>query len=194
MTPIFFETQDEFRDWLEQNHQTATELNVGYYKVKSGKPSMTWSESVDQALCYGWIDGVRNSINEDSYKIRFTPRKKSSIWSNVNIKKIEELTSKGLMKEAGLAIYNERKESNSRVYAFENEEVNFSPEFEKQFKENKKAWDYFQSLVPTYRKPSSNWVMSAKQETTRINRLNELISDSEKGINKWKHNKYNKKK
>lgn len=192
MAPIFFSTENEFRKWLEKNHDKETELHVGFYKVKSGKPSMTWSQSVDQALCFGWIDGVKHTIDEESYQIRFTPRRKTSIWSAVNIKKVETLTKQGLMHEAGLNSFEHRTESKSKIYAFENEEVKLSPEFEKKFKENKVAWDYFQTLAPTYRKPSLNWVMSAKQETTRIRRLNELIADSESGTNKWKHNKYNK--
>lgn len=193
MTPIFFTTQDEFREWLENNHFKETELFVGFYKVTSGKPSMTWSESVDQALCFGWIDGVKYSIDNDSYKIRFTPRKKTSIWSAVNIRKVENLIEQGLMQTAGLESLKNRTESKSKIYAFENAEVKFSPELEKLFKENKVAWDYFQSLAPTYRKLSSNWVMSAKQEATRLKRLHELITDSELGTNKWKENKYKKK-
>ena len=190
MIPIFFTSQDEFREWLEKNHGDESALFVGFYKVKSGKPTMTWSESVDQALCFGWIDGVKYSIDKDSYKIRFTPRKKTSIWSAVNIRKVENLIENGLMQSAGLESFKNRTESKSKIYAFENAEVMFSPELEKLFKANKAAWDYFQSLAPTYRKPSSNWVMSAKQEATRLKRLLELIADSESGTNKWKENKY----
>jgi uncharacterized protein YdeI (YjbR/CyaY-like superfamily) len=193
MTPTFFKTQQAFRKWLEKNHTKETAFVVGYYKVNSGKQSMTWSESVDQALCFGWIDGVRKSIDNDSYQIRFTPRKKTSIWSAVNIKKVEALIKIGLMQEAGLISYNDRKESKSKIYAFENDEVPFSPEFEKLFKANKKAWAYFQALAPGYRKTASHWVISAKQEATRIKRLQTLIADSALGTNKWKDNKYSKK-
>ena len=193
MTPTFFKTQSEFRKWLEKNHKDETELLVGFYKVNTEKPSMSWSQSVDQALCFGWIDGVRKSIDNESYSIRFTPRKRTSIWSAVNIAKVEYLTTQGLMQKEGLDIYKQRRESESNGYAFKNEGVKLSEDFEKLFKENKIAWDYFQTLAPTYRKPSLNWVMSAKQETTKIKRLNELIADSEIGTNKWKHNKYNKK-
>jgi uncharacterized protein YdeI (YjbR/CyaY-like superfamily) len=193
MEPIFFTNQNEFRKWLEKNHEIETELLVGYYKVKSKKISMTWSQSVDEALCFGWIDSVRKSIDKDSYQIRFTPRKLTSIWSAVNIKKIKVLSEQGLMQPAGLAIFKKRKDKKSKGYAFENKEIKFSPDFEKQFKSNKKAWEYFQSLAPSYRKPSSNWVMSAKQEATKLKRLNELIANSEAGTNKWKDNKYNKK-
>ena len=194
MEPTFFKTKSEFRIWLEHNHKTEKELIVGFYKVSSGKPSITWSESVDQALCFGWIDGALKSIDEKTYQRRFTPRRKSSIWSAVNIKKVENLITQGLMHDSGLKIFKQRKESKSKIYAFENEETKLSIELEKIFKENQIAWDYFKNLAPTYRKPSLNWVMSAKQEATKIKRLTELILDSEKGTNKWKDNKYNSKK
>jgi len=193
MTPTFFANQEEFRKWLDKNHKIETELLVGFYKVGTNRPSMTWSESVDQALCYGWIDGVRKSINNESYCIRFTPRKNTGIWSAVNIKKVEKLIKRGLMQSTGLASFENRKEIKSKIYSYENTEAIFSSEFEKQFKANKKAWEYFQSLALSYRKPSVNWVMSAKQETTKLKRLNELIADSQEGTNKWKDNKYNKK-
>ena len=193
MTPTFFAKQADFRKWLENNYKKETELLVGFYKVDSGKPSITWTQSVDEALCFGWIDGVRKSIDKDSYQIRFTRRKSTSIWSAVNIQKIEVLTKQGLMQPAGLLSFQNRKENKSKIYSYENEEVKFSSDFEKQFKENKKAWKYFQLLAPSYKKPSTNWVMSAKQEATKIKRLAELISDSEAETNKWKDNKYNKK-
>jgi uncharacterized protein YdeI (YjbR/CyaY-like superfamily) len=193
MSIHFFETPSDYRKWLSKNHKTVSELVVGFYKVGSKKKSMTWSASVDQALCYGWIDGVRKSIDEESYCIRFTPRKASSIWSAVNIKKVEMLIQQNLMQAAGLEIYDKRSESKSKIYAFENEEMKFSAGFEKQFKANKKAWNYFQALAPSYRKLSSNWVMSAKQEATQLKRLQELIADCSVGTNKWKDNKYNKK-
>ena len=154
---------------------------------------MTWPKSVDEALCFGWIDGVRTSIDKDSYQIRFTPRKPTSIWSAINIKKVEALTKQGLMQPAGLASFEKRKEERSKVYAFENDKVNFTAEFEKKFKANKKAWVYFQSLAASYKKVSKHWVMSAKQEITRLKRLHQLIEESEQGTNQWKDNKYNKK-
>jgi uncharacterized protein YdeI (YjbR/CyaY-like superfamily) len=193
MTATFFETQIEFRKWLEKHHKKETELIVGYYKVDSGKPSMTWSQSVDQALCFGWIDGVRKSIDKESYQIRFTPRKLTSIWSAINIQKIAELTNQGLMYPAGLEIFEKRRDNNSNGYSSKDLEVKFSSELEKQFKANKKAWAFFQSLPSSYRKPSVNWVMSAKQETTKLKRLNQLISESQEGTNQWKDNKYKKK-
>jgi uncharacterized protein YdeI (YjbR/CyaY-like superfamily) len=192
MPPRFFSTALEFRDYLEKIYKTETELIVGFYKVGSGLPSMTWSESVDEALCFGWIDGVRRNIDKNSYQIRFTPRLKSSIWSAVNIKKIENLIEKGLMKAEGLKIYHEKKESEHNNYGYEKPEVKLSADLEAIFKANEKAWEYFQSLAPTYRKPSLNWVMSAKQEDTRLKRLNVLIADSENGTNQWKFNKYKK--
>ena len=154
---------------------------------------MSWSQSVDEALCFGWIDGVRQSIDDESYKIRFTPRKASSIWSAVNIRKMEELTRQGLMQPAGLASFQNRKEERSKIYPHENEEMDFSADVEKQFKANKKAWTYFQTLATSYRKASKSWVMSARQEATRAKRLAQLIKDSEAGTNKWKDNKYMKK-
>lgn len=179
MIPIFFAKQIDFRKWLEENHERETELLVGFYKVGSGKPSITWSQSVDEALCFGWIDGVRKSIDKDSYCIRFTPRRPKSIWSAVNIKKIEELTKLGLMQPAGIAAFAKREESKSRIYAYENEPLQFSDEFEKQFEANKKAWIFFQKQAPYYRKLATKWVMSAKQEATRESRLERLISESE---------------
>ena len=190
--PTFFAKQSDFRKWLQKNHTKETELLVGFYKVGSGKSSMTWSQSVDEALCFGWIDGVRKSINKDSYQIRFTQRKSTSIWSAINIKKIEELTKQGLMQPAGLTSFEKRTESKSKIYSYEKDEVELTLNFKKQFKENKKAWDYFQSLAPSYRKVSAHWVMSAKQEMTQIKRLNLLISDSAAGTNQWKDNKYKK--
>jgi len=192
MTPIFFAKQSDFRKWLRKNHKKETELVVGFYKVDSGKPSMSWSQSVDEALCFGWIDGVRRSIDNESYQIRFTQRKSTSIWSAINIKKIEELTKAGLMQAAGLESFEKRIERKSRIYSHENDEVELTQHFKKQFKANKKAWDYFQALAPSYRRLSVHWVMSAKQETTRIKRLNQLIANSAAGTNQWKDNKYKK--
>ncbi|MDF9794887.1 uncharacterized protein YdeI (YjbR/CyaY-like superfamily) [Catalinimonas alkaloidigena] len=174
MEPVFFATPDEFRAWLEDNHDQASELLVGYYKVSCEQPSMRWSESVDQALCFGWIDGVRKSIDSDSYCIRFTPRKPKSNWSAVNIKKVEELKAKGLMRRAGLEKYSQRKESRSRVYAYENPEK-LDKALEKQFMHNKQAWSFFQAQPPYYRRQMIHWVMSAKQEVTRVRRLDKLM-------------------
>ncbi len=189
MAATFFANQKAFRKWLEKNHNTEAELFVGFYKVNSGKQNMTWSQSVDEALCFGWIDGIRNSIDNESYMIRFTPRKLKSNWSAVNIKKVEELIPKGLMHPSGLALFENRIEEKSKIYTYENGEVAFSPELEKLFKANKTAWDNFQLLAPSYRKAAINWVMSAKQEVTRLKRLNELVLECEAGKNRWKDNK-----
>lgn len=177
--PTFFETQHDFRKWLELNHDKFSELFVGYYKVGSGRPSMSWSQSVDQAICFGWIDGVRKSIDSESYFIRFTPRKSGSIWSVVNIKKVEELTKQGLMHPSGLDSFYLRKESKSGIYSYEKDPVKLSTQFEHEFKSNQKAWAFFQTLPASYRNSAIDWVMRAKQEPTKINRLNELINDSE---------------
>jgi len=192
MAPTFFAKQADLRKWLKKNHKKETELEVGFYKVGSGKPSITWPQSVDEALCFGWIDGVGRSIDKESYQIRFTPRKPGSIWSAINIKKIETLTKQGLMQPAGLAAFEKRKEERSAIYSHENEAAKLTKDFEKQFKANKKAWAYFQSLAPSYKKISTHWVMSAKQERTRLKRLEQLIEESERETNQWKDNKYKK--
>lgn len=193
MKPKFFPTQENFRKWLEENHLSSTEILVGFYKVGTKKPSMTWSESVDQALCFGWIDGVRKSIDGESYQIRFTPRKPNSIWSAVNIKKIEELIKKELMFPAGIVAFEKRQEHKSKIYAFETEAMQLPEEFLKTFKSNLIAWEYFENLAPSYKKTSIHWIMSAKQEATQQKRLQQLISDSENQTNAWKDNKYQKK-
>lgn len=179
MEALFFATPQEFRKWLEENHTTATEVIVGFYKIGTKKPSMTWSESVDQALCFGWIDSVRRSIDKDSYCNRFTPRKPTSIWSAINIKKVEDLTKAGLMKSAGLKAFEFKKEEKTSMYSHERELARLTPEFEKQFKTNKKAWDFFNNQAPSYKKVMLHWIMSAKQEKTRVSRLEKTIRESE---------------
>lgn len=176
----FFETQEDFRKWLESNHKTETELIVGFYKKDSGKPSMTWSQSVDQALCFGWIDGVRKSVNSESYSIRFTPRRNNSNWSAINIKKVEELTKAGLMKPEGLSTFGLRKEHKSEKIADENAPLFSDATFEQQFRENKTAWDFFMKQAPSYKKAVLRWVMSAVQEKTRQARLEKTIRESGK--------------
>jgi uncharacterized protein YdeI (YjbR/CyaY-like superfamily) len=179
MTPIFFKDQKEFRKWLEKNYGKESELSVGYYKVGSGKPSMTWSQSVDEALCFGWIDGVRNSIDSERYCIRFTPRKPSSIWSAINLRKVEQLIEKGLMKEPGLEVYNKRKVANVGLYSFEKETSKLSEIFENEFKSHNDAWDFFTKQAPSYQKTILHWIMSAKQEKTKKSRLTKTIIASE---------------
>lgn len=176
---IFFKAQDDFRKWLESHHEKETELIVGFYKVASGKPSMSWSQSVDQALCFGWIDGVRKSIDKESYCIRFTPRRKTSNWSAVNIKKIENLTKAGLMKPAGIKAFGLRKENKSEIYSDKNDTPILDSNYEIQFRENKRAWDFFMNQAPSYRKAVMLWIMSAGQEKTRKSRLAKTIKESE---------------
>lgn len=177
-TATFFETQDEFRKWLEKHHKKETELIVGFYKMDSGKSSMNWSQSVDQALCFGWIDSVRKSIDKESYCIRFTPRRSKSIWSAININKVEELTNAGLMKPAGLKAFRLRTENKSKIYSHENETVFLDSHYEKQFREDKIAWDFFMKQAPSYKKVITHWIMSAKQEKTRQSRLEKTIKES----------------
>lgn len=178
MKATFFATQAEFRKWLKNNHKKEAELIVGYYKVDSGKPSMTWSQSVDQALCFGWIDGVRRSIDKESYCIRFTPRRSTSIWSAINIKKIEELTKAGLMMPEGQKAFELRKENKSRIYSHEKVPSTLSKEYEQQFKKNKLAWNFFNTQPPSYKKVMIHWIMNAKQEKTRLSRLVKTIEIS----------------
>ena len=177
----FFKTQNDFRKWLEKNHNKSNELWVGYYKKSSGKPSIDWPQSVDEALCYGWIDGIRKSIDGESYKIRFTPRKHGSIWSAVNLKRAKELIELGLMKSAGLEAFNKKDDKKINRYSFERENVKLDIEYEKKFKFNPKSWKFFQTMPPSYKKTTIWWVMSAKQEETRLKRLNILIRCSEAG-------------
>jgi uncharacterized protein YdeI (YjbR/CyaY-like superfamily) len=174
----FFETQEQFRKWLEIHHEKETALIVGFYKVDSGKPSMNWSQSVDQALCFGWIDGVRRSIDKESYCIRFTPRRSKSIWSSININKVEELTKAGLMKPAGLKAYGLMKKDNSSIYSHENDAIFLDSNFEKQFKEDEIAWNFFMKQAPSYKKVIIHWIMSAKQEKTKQSRLEKTIEQS----------------
>lgn len=181
MSATFFPTPKDFRNWLEDNHQNEKEFLVGFYKVGTKKPSMTWSESVDQALCFGWIDGVRKSIDEESYSIRFTPRKPTSIWSAINIKKVEDLTEAGLMTPQGLKAFELRKPERSAIYSHEKELATLYPDYEKQFKANKKAWEFFNNQAPSYQKVMLHWITSAKQEKTRLLRLEKTIRESELG-------------
>ncbi|MEO8819773.1 MAG: YdeI/OmpD-associated family protein [Ginsengibacter sp.] len=179
--PAFFKTQSSFRKWFEKNHDKEKELLVGFYKVKSGKQSITWSESVDEAICFGWIDGVRKSIDDQSYCIRFTPRKSKSIWSAVNIKKVEDLSKQGLMHVSGLDAFAKREEKTSRIYSYEKEPSVFSDDFLKKFTSNQKAWKFFNSMARSYQNSCIHWIITAKQDITKAKRLEELINDSEAG-------------
>lgn len=182
LTPTFFATPADFRAWLEANHATSQELWVGYYKKGSGRPSLTWPESVDEALCFGWIDGIRKSVDEESYTIRFTPRRAGSTWSATNLKRIEELTRLGLMHPAGLAAFEKRVEAKSGIYAYEQRQAaELSEAQAAQFRANAQAWEFFQSQAPSYRQAAIWWVISAKKDETQHKRLATLIADSAQG-------------
>jgi uncharacterized protein YdeI (YjbR/CyaY-like superfamily) len=180
--PTFFQRPAAFRAWLERNHEKATELLVGFYKKDSGKPSITWPESVDEALSFGWIDGVRRRIDDVSYSIRFTPRRRGSIWSAINIARVEALKELGRMRPAGLAAFALRDEAKSRVYSFENAPRELPPADEKKFRANRKAWKFFNEQPPGYRRQMIFWITSAKREETRARRLAQLIDDSANGL------------
>lgn len=181
MIPIFFPTPSDLHKWFEENHDKATELLVGYYKVGSGKQSITWQQSVEEALCFGWIDSIRKSIDSESYCNRFTPRKPNSNWSAINIKKIGELIEQARMHPAGLAAFEKRQEKNSRIYSYENEPAQLTKEYLQKFKSNKQAWSFFQSQPPSYQKTAIHLVMRAKQQKTQLGRLETLIRDSAAG-------------
>ncbi len=178
--PRFFATPAEFRRWLEKNHRKAEELWVGMHKRHTGKPSMTWPESVDCVLCFGWIDGLRQSLGEESYLIRFTPRKPTSVWSAINIRKMGELTKAGLMTPAGLAVFENRSATREHGYTYGNRRP-FDAATLARFKKNKKAWKFFEAQPPGYQRLLADWVMKAKREETRDRRLARLIADSAAG-------------
>jgi uncharacterized protein YdeI (YjbR/CyaY-like superfamily) len=182
--PAFFATPEEFRAWLEEHHETASELWVGFYKKASGKPSITWPEAVEQALCFGWIDGVRHSLDDESYTNRFTPRKPTSNWSLINVAKVEELEQRGLMAPAGLRAYEARKPERTGVYSSERVQPAVLPsEFEERLRANSAATEWFEGRPPGYRKTAIHWVISAKREETRLRRLQQLIDCSAEGRN-----------
>jgi uncharacterized protein YdeI (YjbR/CyaY-like superfamily) len=181
--PTFFPTPADFRKWLEKHHEQAHELLVGFYKKGSGKPSITWPESVDEALCFGWIDGVRRTIDDESYSIRFTPRRARSVWSNVNTKRVAELARQGRMHRSGLEAFEARDPKRSGIYSFEQREKNqkLGATYAAKFRANRKAWAFFQAQPPGYQRLASLWVMSAKKEETKLRRLAEVIKDSAAG-------------
>lgn len=178
---VFFASPAEFRRWLGKNHSRASELWVGFHKKGSGRPSVTWPESVREALCFGWIDGIRKSVDESSYTIRFTPRKPTSTWSLVNIRLAEELVAEGLMQPAGHAAYAARSEKRSGVYTYEQRDGAAEARVEREMKKNRRAWAFFSSQPPWYRRTAGRWAMSAKREETRDRRLATLIEDSARG-------------
>ena len=180
--PRFFATPAAFRAWFEKHHHRGGELWVGFYKRGSGKPSITWPEAVDQALCFGWIDGVRKSIDESSYVIRFTPRKPHSTWSAINIRRAKQLDGEGLMYPAGREAFARRRDDKSAIYAYEQRtEAKLAPAQQKRLRENTEAWRFFQAQPPWYRRTATYWVVSAKKAETRERRLATLIEDCAAG-------------
>jgi uncharacterized protein YdeI (YjbR/CyaY-like superfamily) len=180
--PKFFATPEAFRAWLDAHHERETECLVGFYKKDSGRASITWPESVDEALSFGWIDGKRKTIDEISYTIRFTPRKARSNWSAVNVKRMAVLITEGRVRPMGLAAFEKRAAERTGIYAYENRKsAVLDPEAEREFRRNKKAWAYFEAEAPSYRQQAMWWVITAKREETRRSRLATLIDDSAHG-------------
>ena len=182
MKPTFFATVSELRDWFEANHTTASELLVGFYKRGSRKSSITWSELVDEELCFGWIDGVRKGIDDVSYSNRITPRTPRSTWSAINIARAQELVRLGRMRPAGLRAFERRTDERSAIYSYEQRtKARLDPAAERSFRSNRKAWTFFEAQPPSYRRAATWWVISAKREETRQRRLATLIRDSRNG-------------
>jgi uncharacterized protein YdeI (YjbR/CyaY-like superfamily) len=176
--PRYFSSPESFRAWLEKNHAKATHLWVGFHKVHTKRPSITWPQSVDQALAFGWIDGLRKGLGEEAYMIRFSARREGSIWSNINTKRVGELEKLGLMAPAGLAAFAKRTARRAGVYSFENPHVVFDAATEKAFRSRRKAWTFFEAQPPGYKRLCAHWVMRAKREETRARRLAEVIACS----------------
>lgn len=178
MIPTFFETPNDFRAWLAENHATAAFLWVGFYKKGSDRQSLTWPESVDEALCYGWIDGIRKGIDAESYVIRFTPRKTGSVWSSVNVNRVQILIDLGRMQPTGLIAFQARKENRSGIYSHEQGDVKLPEPYLRLLRENETAWVFFQQQPASYQKTASWWIVSAKKEETRRKRLDKLVAHS----------------
>lgn len=178
---IYFPSAAAFGEWLRVHHETASEVLVGYWKTGTGRPSMTWSASVDEALCYGWIDGVRRSVDAERYTIRFTPRKRGSNWSAVNVKKVQALTAAGRMAPAGVAAWEARDEAKTAIYAYERATAALSPAEVRAFKARRAAWQWFEAQPAGYRRLVTHWVTSAKRSETRARRLATLIADAAEG-------------
>ena len=185
-SPIFFGKPDDFREWLEKHHQISTEQWVGFHRKLSGRVSITWPEAVDEALCFGWIDGLRKTINAESYKIRFTPRRPSSIWSATNIARIKKLIRKGRVSPAGRTAFHKRTPTKSHVYSYENRRAaKLTSAATKLFRAESGAWKFFQRQPKSYRQSAIWWVISAKRSQTRENRLQRLIASSNAGRRLW---------
>jgi uncharacterized protein YdeI (YjbR/CyaY-like superfamily) len=178
--PRFFRSATAWRSWLEKNHDRATEQWVGFHKVATGKAGLSYGQALDEALCFGWIDGLRRG-GDETWSIRFTPRKPGSIWSTVNNRRIEALTAEGRVAAAGLRAYRERDIQKQKRYSYENRDTRLSPDYEQRFRDNAVAWAWFEARPRSYRHPAVWWVMSARQEATRQRRLTALIEDSAAG-------------
>lgn len=182
MKPRFFATPARWRAWLSANHHREDELWVGFYKRATGRPSITWPQSVDEALCFGWIDGIRRSVDAESYAIRFTPRRSGSTWSVINLKRVKELMAGGLMGPAGLEAYQARRPERTRRHSFEQRRsARLPPAYQRRFQAEPEGWTFFQAQPPWYRRTATWWVVSAKKEETRVRRLDTLIKDSVRG-------------
>jgi uncharacterized protein YdeI (YjbR/CyaY-like superfamily) len=181
LSPVFFSSAADFRRWLEKNHGSFTELWVALWKAHTGKKGLTYEEAVEESLCFGWIDGLVRRRDEESYQQRFTPRKPTSIWSAINIRKIEALKKAGRMANPGLDVFESRDHKRTNLYSFENRHVTFSPEFEKRFRAKKTAWKFFEAQPPGYRRLAAFWVMKAKKEETRERRFAQLVEGSQAG-------------
>jgi uncharacterized protein YdeI (YjbR/CyaY-like superfamily) len=182
MSVRFFTSPAAFRTWLERHHRAARELHVGFHKRATGKPSLTWPESVDEALCFGWIDGIRRRLDDGRYTIRFTPRKPDSTWSVVNLKRMRALIRAGRVHPSGFRVFRERDRRKSGLYSFEQRRhIRLAPRFARLLRANHQAWSFYQVQAPWYRRTAAFWVMSAKQEATQLRRLGTLIRDSAQG-------------
>lgn len=182
MKAKFFSSPVQLREWFELNHDSASELLIGFHKKSSGKKSITYPEALDEALCFGWIDGVRKRLNDSSYRQRFTPRKPKSIWSLINVRHVERLKKEGRMRPAGLEAFAQRDPKRTGVYSFETGPHQLSPAHEKTFRQNKSAWKFFEAQPPYFKKVAVFWIMSAKREETQLRRLAQLIESSAKGV------------
>lgn len=177
-----FDSRELFRAWLDANHASCTELWVGYWKKSTGRPSITWAESVDEALCFGWIDGIRQRIDDEAYAIRFTPRQAKSVWSSRNIERFLALSAAGRVAPAGRAAYSRRTEARSRIYSYDRETgPQLPPEFISRLRADRAAWRDWESRPPGYRRQVAHWILSAKRESTRDRRLTALIEDAAAG-------------
>ena len=178
---IFFASSEELRAWFEEHHETADELWVGYHRKATGKPTVTWPEAVDEALCVGWIDGIRYRLDDTRHAQRFTPRRKGSIWSAINTKRAGELIAAGRMRPAGSTAFEARSPEKTAVYSYERETAAFSDDQQRRFEADESAWEFFQAQAPSWRRAITHWVSSAKREETRERRFNQLLDDSRAG-------------